>query len=98
MGPPRREHVWGVLQDRGGGHRHFCGDDIASAEEYCAYMGEPVGKIPRIVYREEGTHTSLVPDTTLMHEVLGTCEVGWQEMCEKLVGLRVWETGYTRAY
>ena len=61
-------------------------------------MGEPVGKIPRIVYREEGTHTSLVPDTTLMHEVLGTCEVGWQEMCEKLVGLRVWETGYTRAY
>lgn len=77
---------------------NFCGDDIVSAEEYCAYMGELVGKTPRIVYRTEGTYTSLVPDTTLMHEVLGTCQVGWKEMCEKLVEMRAWEKGYERHY
>ena len=77
---------------------NFCGDDIVDAEEYCAYFGELLGKTPRIVYTEEGTYTSLVPDTTYMHEVLGGCTVGWRSMCEELVQLRVWEKGYKRSY
>ncbi len=77
---------------------NFCGDDFVSAEEYCTYMGELVDKTPRIVYQEEGTCTSLVPDTTLMHEVLGRCAVGWKEMCEQLGELRVWEKGYQQTY
>ena len=77
---------------------NFCGDDIVSAEDYCTYMGELVGKPAKIVYTTEGTYTSLIPETTLMHETLGECEVGWKEMCEKLVELKVWERGYSRGY
>src|SRR5262249_27373586 len=67
---------------------NFTGDEIVSIEEYCTYMGELVGKEPRFRYTEEGTWNSLVLDTTLMHEVLGTCEVGWQEGCRHVVEAR----------
>jgi nucleoside-diphosphate-sugar epimerase len=77
---------------------NFCGDDIVSAEDYCAYMGELVGKEPNIVYTEEGTYTSLVPDVTLMHETLGTCETSWRDMCRQLVDAKAWEKGYERPY
>jgi len=77
---------------------NFCGDDIVSAEEYCAYLGELVGKEPRIVYTTEGTYTSLVPDTTYMHEILGECEVAWKEACQELVAAKVWEKDYVRGY
>ena len=77
---------------------NFCGDQIVSAEEYCAYLGELVGKQPKIVYTSEGTYTSLVPDTAYMHEILGECEVDWKAACRELVQAKVWEKGYARDY
>lgn len=63
---------------------NWCGDDIVSAEEYCSYMGELIGKEPIFEYTPEA-YTALVPDTTLMNEVLGRCEVRWRDGCRMLV-------------
>lgn len=67
---------------------NFCGDETVSAEEYCAYMGELIGIAPKFRYTETGVFNSLVPDTTLMHELLGKCEVGWREGCRRVVEAR----------
>ncbi len=77
---------------------NFCGDESVSAEDYLAYMGELVGKEPKIVYTTEGTYVSLIPDTTYMHEILGECEVHWKDACRELVENRVWEKGYVQGY
>jgi nucleoside-diphosphate-sugar epimerase len=63
---------------------NWCGDDVVAVEEYCTYMGDLVGKEPIFEYTTKAW-CSLVPDTTLMHEVLGHCEVGWREGCRNLV-------------
>jgi nucleoside-diphosphate-sugar epimerase len=63
---------------------NWCGDDVVSVEEYCTFLGELVGREPIFEYTPEGW-PGLVPDTTLMHEVLGYCEVTWQEGCRALV-------------
>ena len=64
---------------------NWCGDDVVTVEDYCTYLGELVGKEPIFEYTTRGTWCSLVPDTTLMHETLGHCEVGWRDGCRTLV-------------
>ncbi|MBO0729051.1 MAG: NAD(P)-dependent oxidoreductase [Acidimicrobiaceae bacterium] len=63
---------------------NWCGDDIVSVEEYCTFMGQLIGKEPTFEYTPDA-YCSLVPDTTLRREVLGDCEVRWQDGCRKLV-------------
>jgi nucleoside-diphosphate-sugar epimerase len=63
---------------------NWCGDDVVSVEDYCTYMGRLVGKEPVFEYTTDAW-CSLVPDTTLMHEVLGRCEVSWRDGCRMLV-------------
>src|SRR5205823_5505866 len=63
---------------------NWCGDDVVAVEDYCTYMGELIGKQPIFEYTPK-TWCSLVPDTTLMHEVLGHCQTGWRDGCRKLV-------------
>ncbi len=63
---------------------NWCGDDTVSAEEYCTYMGELIGKEPIFEYTPE-MYGALVPDTTFMHEVLGHAEVRWRDGCRMLV-------------
>jgi nucleoside-diphosphate-sugar epimerase len=63
---------------------NWCGDDIVTAEDYCTYMGQLVGREPIFDYTGPAW-CSLVPDTTLMHEVLGYCQVRWQDGCRRLV-------------
>jgi UDP-glucuronate 4-epimerase len=63
---------------------NWCGDDIVTAEDYCTFMGELIGKEPIFDYTPEGW-CSLVPDNTLRREVLGPCEVRWQDGCRRLV-------------
>ena len=76
------------------------GDLLQRDQLRTIYLGncELVGKPAKIVYTTEGTYTSLIPETTYMHEILGECEVGWKEACRELVEARVWEKGYVRAY
>jgi UDP-glucuronate 4-epimerase len=63
---------------------NWCGDDVVTVEDYCTYMGQLVGREPVFEYTPKAW-CSLVPDTTLMHEVLGRCEVRWQDGCRRLV-------------
>jgi nucleoside-diphosphate-sugar epimerase len=63
---------------------NWCGDDVISVEDYCSYMGELIGRKAVFEYTTDAW-CSLVPDTTLMHEVLGRCEVGWRDGCRMLV-------------
>ena len=63
---------------------NWCGGDIVTVEDYCTYMGELIGKRPTFEYTMKAW-CSLVPDTTLMHEVLGHCETTWRDGCRRLV-------------
>ncbi len=63
---------------------NWCGDDVVTAEESCTYMGELIGREPSFEYTN-AAWCSLVADTTFRHEVLGRCEITWQEGCRTLV-------------
>ena len=63
---------------------NFCGDDPVSIEDYCRYAGQLLGVEPVFRYTDE-TYPANRMDTTLMHEVLGRCEVGWQEGFRRLI-------------
>jgi UDP-glucuronate 4-epimerase len=63
---------------------NFSGDDPVSIEEYCEYAGRLLGVEPTFRYTDE-TYPANQMDTSLMHEVLGTCEVGWKEGFRRLI-------------
>jgi hypothetical protein len=67
---------------------NWAGSETVSAEEYCAYLGELVGRDVTIRY-DESAPWPLWPDVTLMHEILGHTTVPWRDgmrrMAESLV-------------
>lgn len=63
---------------------NWCGDDVVTVEEYCTFMGNLIGKEPIFEYTPEAW-PSLVPDTTLRRQLLGSCETRWQDGCRMLV-------------
>ncbi len=66
---------------------NWAGSETVSVEEYCTYLGELVGTAPRFEYTAEA-HTSLWPDVTRMHEVLGRTTVPWREGFRRMVAAR----------
>src|SRR5215813_6835293 len=54
------------------------GSETVSAEGYLAFAGSLLGVTPNITYGD-GAYHPLWPDVTRMHEVLGHCEVPWQD-------------------
>lgn len=66
---------------------NFSGDDPVSIEDYCRYSGELLGVEPEFRYTDE-TYPANRLDTTLMSEVLGSCEVGWREGFRRLIEAR----------
>jgi nucleoside-diphosphate-sugar epimerase len=57
---------------------NFAGSETVSAEEYCAYLGELVGR-PAVIRYDPAAPWPIWPDVTRMHEVLGRAEVPWRE-------------------
>lgn len=57
---------------------NFAGSETVSAEEYCTYLGELVGRPVRIRY-DAAAPWPLWADVTRMHEVLGHTRVSWRE-------------------
>jgi UDP-glucuronate 4-epimerase len=57
---------------------NFAGSETVSAEEYCAYLGELVGR-PAMIRYDPDAPWPIWPDVTRMHEVLGRTEVPWRE-------------------
>ncbi|HXX91193.1 MAG TPA: NAD(P)-dependent oxidoreductase [Acidimicrobiales bacterium] len=66
---------------------NWAGSETVSAEDYCAYLGELVGRDVRIRY-DERAPWPLWPDVTFMHQVLGRTEVPWREGMARMVQAR----------
>ena len=63
---------------------NFAGSETVSAEDYLAYVGELAGVEPRIRY-DDDAWWPLWADVTHMHEVLGHCQVPWQEGFQRVL-------------
>lgn len=66
---------------------NWAGSETTTAEEYCAYMGDLIGKEPVIEYTDEA-YTPLWPDVTYMHEVLGRTKVHWKDGLRRVIEVR----------
>lgn len=67
---------------------NWAGSETVSAEDYCAYLGELVGKEVRIRY-DERAPWPIWPDVELMHRVLGRTEVPWRDGMRMMAEARV---------
>ena len=67
---------------------NWAGSETVSAEDYCAYLGELLGKDVRFRY-DERAPWPLWPDVTLMHEVLGQTQVPWREGMARMAETQV---------
>ena len=67
---------------------NFAGSETVSAEEYCAYLGELVGR-PALIRYDPEAPWPIWPDVTRMHEVLGHTEVPWREGMRRVVEVTV---------
>ncbi len=67
---------------------NWAGSETVSAEDYCTYLGDLVGKDVVVRY-DASAPWPLWPDVTYMHEILGRTEVPWRDgmrrMAESLV-------------
>jgi len=66
---------------------NWAGSETVSAEEYCHYLAELIGKETRIRY-DESAPWPIWPDVTLMHEVLGATQVPWREGMRRMAEAR----------
>ena len=66
---------------------NFSNHEPVGIEDYCRYAGELLGIEPTFHYTED-TYPSNRMDTTLMHEVLGSCEVPWKDGFRRLIEAR----------
>jgi nucleoside-diphosphate-sugar epimerase len=65
---------------------NFAGSETVSAEDYCTYLGELVGREVRIRY-DPSAPWPIWPDVTRMHAVLGRAEVPWREGMRRVAEL-----------
>ena len=66
---------------------NWSGSETVSLEEYCAYLGELVGRPAEFVV-DEGAYWPLWPDTTRMHDLLGRTRVPWRDGFRRMVEAR----------
>jgi nucleoside-diphosphate-sugar epimerase len=63
---------------------NFAGSETVSAEEYCAYLGDLVGR-PALIRYEADAPWPIWPDVSRMHEILGHTQVSWPEGMRRVV-------------
>jgi len=63
------------------------GGDVASIEEWCAYLGELTGLEPRFQHTTDA-FGSLQLDLTRMHELIGPARVPWRDGIRRMVQAR----------
>ena len=71
---------------------NWAGSETVSAEDYCAYLAELVGKELNIRY-DDRAPWPIWPNTDLMHEVLGHTKVPWRVGMRKMVEHRLAQDG-----
>src|SRR5580704_10724899 len=67
---------------------NFAGSETVSAEEYCAYLGELVGR-PALIRYDPDAPWPIWPDVTRMHQVLGRTQVPWREGMRRVAEVTV---------
>ena len=67
---------------------NWAGPDTVSIEEWCAHLGELVGKQPRFEHSDQALQ-SVATDTTRMHELIGPARVRWRDGMRRLVDSRM---------
>jgi UDP-glucuronate 4-epimerase len=65
---------------------NFAGSETVSAEEYCGFLGELVGRPARIRY-DPSAPWPIWPDVSRMHDVLGHTSVPWREGMRRVAEL-----------
>jgi UDP-glucuronate 4-epimerase len=63
---------------------NWAGNETVSIEEWCAYLGELVGKQP-ILRPTDDTIESVACDVTLMQQLIGATSVSWREGMRRMV-------------
>ena len=63
------------------------GGDVASIEDWCAYIGELTGLTPRF-HRTTDAFGSLQLDLTRMHDLVGPAQVPWRDGIRRMVQAR----------
>ncbi len=63
---------------------NFGGSTAVAIEEWCEYMGELTGLVPRFQDNPDA-FGGLAIDTTLMHELIGKTRVDWQDGIRRMV-------------
>ncbi len=66
---------------------NWAGSETVSAEEYCSYLGDLVGKEPRFSYDPQ-VPWPIWADVTRMHEILGRTSVPWREGMRRMLEAR----------
>ena len=66
---------------------NWAGSETVSAEDYCQYLGDLVGRPVRFRY-DEAAPWPLWPDVRLMHEVLGRTQVPWKDGMRRMAEAR----------
>jgi UDP-glucuronate 4-epimerase len=66
---------------------NFAGSETVSAEDYCRYLGELIGKDVTVRY-DAAAPWPLWPDVSLMHEVLGRTTVPWRQGMQRMAEAR----------
>jgi UDP-glucuronate 4-epimerase len=57
---------------------NWAGDEVASIEDWCAYLGKLTGLEPTLVSTAH-TLSSVTRDLTRMHELVGHAQTKWQD-------------------
>jgi hypothetical protein len=66
---------------------NWAGPEPVSIEEWCGYLGELVGVVPRFE-ATTATIESVRVDTTRMHELVGPARVAWRDGLRRMVEAR----------
>jgi len=67
---------------------HWAGPDTVSIEEWCAHLGELVGRQP-VFDQSDQALESVATDTSRMHELIGPAKVHWRDGMRRMVDSRV---------
>jgi nucleoside-diphosphate-sugar epimerase len=66
---------------------NWAGSETVSAEDYCRYLAELVGKEVTFRYDPEAPWP-IWPDVSLMHEVLGRTQIPWRDGMRRMAEAR----------
>ncbi len=57
---------------------NWCGDEVVTAEDWCALFGSHLNKTPQLIYEAvSGSQSGGAADPSLRKSITGPCSVSW---------------------